>query len=203
MSNTAVGESLEIRLLDIEEIDERIMSWFNDDSLMQYYTNSKTAISFDTLVDAIKKGRQDGNNFTYGIYYKENGLCIGTLKIGPINHSHKISDLVVLIGDKNYHGRGLAIEAIRLGNTIAFEQHGIRKLFGGMYASNQSSVKAYIRAGWVIESILHGHYLNNGANEDRIEVGCFNPTVFSEEYIEKCRKLTLEEYLNQYAKSNH
>lgn len=199
MSNTAVGESLEIRLLEIEEIDERIMSWFNDDSLMLYYTNSKTAISYDTLVDAIKKGRQDGNNFTYGIYYKENGLCIGTLKIGPINHSHKISDLVVLIGDKNYHGRGLAIEAIRLGNTIAFEHHGIRKLFGGMYASNQSSVKAYIRGGWVIESILHGHYLNNELNEDRIEVGCFNPKLFSQEYVDQCRLLTLEEYLNQYS----
>jgi len=198
MSYKSIGENLGIRLLDIEEIDDRIMAWFQDDSLMQYYTNSKSTISYHSLVEAIKKGREDENNYTYGIYYKENGTCIGTLKIGTINKAHKISDLVVLIGDKNYHGRGLAIEAIRLGNEIAFEHHGIRKLFGGMYASNQSSVKAYIRAGWIIESILHGHYLNNDVNEDRIEVGCFNPTLFSAEYVEKCRMLTLDDYLSKY-----
>jgi hypothetical protein len=73
MNYKSIGENLGIRLLDIEEIDERIMAWFQDDSLMQYYTNSKSAISYHSLIEAIKKGREDETNYTYGIYLKENG----------------------------------------------------------------------------------------------------------------------------------
>jgi hypothetical protein len=36
MSYKSIGENLGIRLLDIEEIDDRIMAWFQDDSLMEF-----------------------------------------------------------------------------------------------------------------------------------------------------------------------
>ncbi len=199
MSSTE-SKNLTFKKINIEEIDERIMSWFKDENLMQFYTNSKSEITKEKLIESIKKGEEDGNNYTYCIYDKTTSLCIGTLKIGTINLTHMISDLVILIGDKNYHGKGLAIEAIQHGNQIAFSQHGIRKLYGGMYASNSSSVKAYVRSGWVIEGVLHGHYLNDGMNEDRIEVGCFNPKYFDAEYMHKSEYMSLEQYLETYAK---
>ena len=97
-----------------------------------------------------------------------------------MNRDHRISDLVVLIGDRRFHGKGLAVEAIRLGNGLGFREFGIRKLFGGMYETNQSSYKAYLRAGWVEEGRLKGQYLVAGQPIDRILVACFNPEFFPE-----------------------
>lgn len=193
-----VGKNLGIRILDPIDVTDEIMLWFNDATLMQYYTNSKNAISRNSLIDAIAKGRVEKNNFTYGIFDLSNDQCIGTLRLGPINLHHKISDLVVLIGNKNYHGKGLAIEAIELGNKAAFELHGLRKLFGGMYASNISSIKAYLRAGWIVEGIRKGQYWNNEKHEDRIEVACFNPQVFNEKYIKDATLTDLEHLLSIY-----
>ena len=175
------GSLLYLKKIKIEDITEDFMTWFSDDELMKYYTNSKTKITKESLLKSIEEGEKTGSSYTFGIFFKENNECIGTIKLGPINIIHKISDLVVLIGNKKYHGRGLAVEAIKLGNEIAFNYYDIRKLYGGMYESNISSIKAYTRAGWVIEGKLKGHYLENGLPMDRIEVGCFNPKYFKNE----------------------
>jgi len=192
------GNHIGIRKLSGDDISDAMMEWFQDEELMRYYTNSKQVITKEILLDAIHKGEADKNNFTYGIFDLESKMIIGTLRLGPINLHHKISDLVVLIGNKDFHGKGLAIEAIQLGNKIAFETHHLRKLFGGMYAPNKSSIKAYLRAGWIVEGIRKAQYWNNGKHEDRIEVGCFNPQLFNEEYINSCSVMNLEQVLIHY-----
>lgn len=174
----ATGDRIYLKKIEISEIDDRFMSWFSDESLMKYYTNSKNEITRESIINYILEGENNKTSYTYGIYEILSGRCIGTIKIGPINNTHKISDLVVLIGDKNYHNKGIATEAIKLGNGIAFNIHGIRKLFGGMYENNIASIKAYVNAGWVIEGKLRGHYFDNEIPIDRILVGCFNPKYF-------------------------
>lgn len=175
------------RELSPDEIDDRMLQWFEDEGLMKYYTNSKRKITKEILEDSIREGKRLGNNYTYAIFDKQTNQAIGTIKIGPINLAHRISDLVVLIGDRNFLGKGLGVESIKLGNEIAFTNHDIRKLFGGMYASNKASIKAYTRAGWIVEGLLSGHYEVDGKNEDRILVGCFNPKYFTSEEIENAK----------------
>lgn len=176
----ARGPRVYLRRLDLNEIDDTFMSWFSNEELMRYYTNSKKKITKDAIIEHILNGESFGTDFTYGIYDIATDKCIGTIKIGPINITHKISDLVALIGNTNYHGKGFASEAIALGNTVAFAEHDIRKLFGGMYETNIPSIKAYTKAGWIIEGRLRGHYIENGIPIDRILVGCFNPKYFGD-----------------------
>lgn len=181
-----LSERLHLIKFDEELLNNNILSWFQNPDLMKYYTNSKTPITKEILLNAIENGRIDENNFTYFIVHSESTEIIGTLKLGPINKHHKTSDLVALIGETGY-GKGIGTEAIKLGIRLAFEKYDIRKLFGGMYASNIGSIKAYTRAGWIVEGILHGHYLNNNKNEDRILVGCFNPRYFTANEIEDAK----------------
>lgn len=174
------GERLYLKEIEISEIDDKVMSWFENDELMKYYTNSKNKISKTVLIDAILKGKEQGNVITYGIYSLLNETLIGTIKLGPINFKQKTSDLVALIGNKDYLGKGYSVDAIKLGNELAFKHYDLRKLYGGMYMSNIPSIKAYRRAGWLVEGRLKGFYYNENKNEDRLLVGCFNPNYFSE-----------------------
>ncbi|SNR33172.1 MULTISPECIES: GNAT family N-acetyltransferase [Hymenobacter] len=174
------SEHLLLRSLRPTDVNEDFLSWFQDDGLMRFYTNSRQTHTRESLLGNIEQGIATGTTYVFAIVDKETQACIGTIKLGPINHDHKIADLVVLIGDRRFHGRGLAVEAIRLGNAIAFQEFNIRKLFGGMFETNQSSFKAYTRAGWVEEGRLKAHYLVDGHPVDRILVACFNPEVFPE-----------------------
>ncbi|UOQ51072.1 GNAT family N-acetyltransferase [Hymenobacter cellulosivorans] len=178
LSKSYTSERLLLRSLKPADIDDAFLSWFQDEDLMRFYTNSRQTHTRESLLQSIEQGIASGTVYVFAIIDRETDACIGTIKVGPINRDHKISDLVVLIGDRRFHGKGLAIEAIRLGNAIAFEEFGIRKLFGGMFETNQSSFKAYTRAGWVEEGRLKGHYLVDDKPVDRILVACFNPAFF-------------------------
>ena len=127
----------------------------------------------EKIVEELNKA-ETTQTYLYGIFTKKSNVCIGNVKIGPINLTHMTSDLVVLIGHTEFHGKGLASEAISIGNNIAFKKFSIRKLFGGMYESNVASIKAYTKADWVIEGKLKDHYMVDGKFEDRVLVACFN-----------------------------
>lgn len=179
---TFKGERIYLRKIEIADITDSVMEWFKDKELMEFYTNSDKTISEDSLVKSIK---EKANVITFGIFTNDKSTLIGTIKLGPINFTHRISDLVILIGNRNYLGRGLAVESLKLGNELAFEEYDIRKLYGGMFESHIASIKAYTRADWLIEGKLKGFYFKDDKNEDRILVSCFNPEYFSQSEIEE------------------
>ena len=51
-----------------------------------------------------------------------------------------------------------------------------------MYYDNIPSVKAYLRAGWIIEGVLKDHFLYEDKPQDRVLVACFNPSIFHQDY---------------------
>lgn len=173
--------------LTADDITDRVMEWFDDERQMKFYTNSKRKITKESLTASIEEGKKKGDNITFGIYDNTTSILFGTIKIGPMNHVHKISEVVVLIGDRSFLGIGLAVDAIKLGIKIAFEEFDIRRLIGGIYESNIASVKAYMAAGCIVEGRLKGYYLVNNKSEDRILVGCYNPKYFSAAEIQKIK----------------
>jgi len=76
------------------------------------------------------------------------------------------------------YGEGLATEAIRCGNKLAFDQFDIRKLSGDIYSGNIASVKCYKKAGWVEEARLKRLFIHEGKLMGHVIVSCFNPKYF-------------------------
>lgn len=173
------GGRIMLRELRPEDVNDTYLSWFQDSTVTEFLDSRR--ITKDDAINYMLLGRETRTYFMYAILAKDSGLHIGNLKIGPIQEMHGISDLVTVIGNREYWGKGLATEAIRLGSQVAFDVYGIRKLSGGIADGNIGSVKAYTKAGWVIEARLKGHHLINGEPRDRIVVSCFNPKFFPAE----------------------
>ena len=167
-----------LRPLEREDINDEYCSWYeNSDGHLNYYTGSGRRFERSTLISDFDEGIKSQRWFYY-LIQSEDGELVGNVKIGPIDNKNKTSDLVCMIGNRKFLGKGLATEAIKQANEIAFVRYDIRRLHGGMYVSNVSSIKAYTRAGWVIEGTFKGYYLLNGTPEDRVCVACFNPKYF-------------------------
>lgn len=169
-----------LRPLELKDINDEFVSWYqNHDRHLNYFTGSRRSFSRDDLLNWVS-GAKEKETYFFLILFGD-GTRIGTIKIGPIDRENKTSDLVCLIGNRDYLGRGLAKEAIALGNKVAFEELDIRRLHGGMFDKNIASIKAYTGAGWKIEGRMRGYYLVEGEPMDRICVVCFNPAYFSVE----------------------
>ena len=175
----SVQNGIAIRLMHESDINERYLSWFKD-AEVTHYLDSKN-LSFDDALTYYRSGKETGKRFQFAVCDASSGLHIGSVKLGDIDFKSRISDLVTVIGEKNYWGKGVATLAIRMASQLAFDNFNIRKLSGGIASSNIGSVKAYTAAGWVIEAILHSHHLlQNGQINDRIIVSCFNPLEMSD-----------------------
>lgn len=178
------SERLLLKELEEKHIDDRYLSWFQDDRVTEFLEAKH--LTKQSVIDYLRHGKETNTYYMYAIISKDSSKHIGNLKVGPIDWKHRISDLVTVIGDRDYWGKGLATEAIKLGNRIAFEIHDLRKLSGGMYSDNIASIRCYLKADWIVEAVLQGHYILNGKILDRVCVSCFNPKYFD---FKKIRKL--------------
>jgi RimJ/RimL family protein N-acetyltransferase len=161
-----------LRPLEEADIDDRYVAWFADSTVTRYLASRNfTAAESKTYLRA---GRESRRYFLYAVCLKETDAHIGNVQIGPVNWAHGVADLVTVIGDKVFWGRGFAAEAIRLGSRVAFEVYGIRKLHGAILADNTGSIKAYTRGGWTIEGRLRDHHLVDGVPMATVLVSCFN-----------------------------
>jgi len=169
----ARGQKIFLRELMHEDIDERYLSWFRDSVVTQFL--SARNLTRQDVIDYIEEGRRNGTYHMLAVCDATSGLHIGNVKIGPIDRANGTSDLVTVIGDRGFWGKGLATEAIALASQLAFDVHGIRKLCGSIISDNVGSIKSYTRGGWHIECVRPRQYLINGSLQDEVFVGCFNP----------------------------
>ncbi len=170
------GGRVYLRPIEKADVSEEYVSWFQD-TVVTAFLESKN-LNQEAILQYIETGKRTGSYHMYAVCFKENDKHIGNLKLGPINQRHKTSDLVTVIGDTAYWGKGLATEAVRIGNRIAFDELDLRKLSGGIYADNLGAVKSYTKAGWVVEGRLAGQVTLDGKVLDEILISCFNPKYF-------------------------
>ena len=169
----ARAKGIFLRLMQESDVTERYLTWFRDDEVTKYLESKH--ITAEEALEFLRWGKRTQRRFIYAICLEENGLHIGNVKIGDIQRRSMLSDLVTVIGDRDWWGKGIAATAIRLGTEIAFSTYGIRKLNGGIESGNIGSLKAYLRAGWVQEAVLHAQYGDGDGLHDRLVVSCFNP----------------------------
>lgn len=170
------GGRVYLRQLTPRDINETYLSWFRDPDVTHFLDARN--LTYDDVASYMVEGRESGLHVMYGIIAKDTDKHIGNVKIGPINWKHGTAGLVTFIGEKNYWGKGIAREAIKIGIRLAFDLHGLRKLSDGVAEGNIGSEKAYCAAGFIVEGRMTGHHLINGEARDRIVISCFNPKYF-------------------------
>lgn len=94
-----------IRLLSKSDITERYLSWFKNDLVTRFLDVRN--LSREKVLNYIPNGHDTGSYYIYVICLMCNDLHIGNIKIGPIKRKDGISDLVTVVGDDLYWGKGV------------------------------------------------------------------------------------------------
>jgi ribosomal-protein-alanine N-acetyltransferase len=169
-----------LREVRLSDVNERYLSWMNDSAVNQFLETRFVPQSLDSIADFVKRmtGRQDEPFFA--ICTVDGQEHIGNIKIGPINYRHRHADVSLLIGEKQYWGKGYATEAIGLITRFGFEVLNLNKLEAGCYEQNEGSARAFEKCGYSREGLLRGHLYLNGR-----ETNCIRLGLRSAEYFER------------------
>jgi len=148
-----------IRPLRLIDINKNYISWFSDLKVTEYLEAKNITIKDSKKY--LKNGILKQNYYIYAICDKKTAEHIGNIKIGPIRRFDGVSDLVTVIGNKNYWGKGVATEAIKIIVKKSFSESGIRKFCASIDSNNKGSLNAYQSAGFKVEAKLTNYFCRN------------------------------------------
>ncbi len=167
------GDIIFLRRLSEDDVTEDYVRWMNDTEINQYL-ESRFSVHSKESIKLFIRSVSNETNYQFGIFVKKTGRHIGNIKVGGINLTHKYGDIGFIIGEREYWGKGIATEAIRLATEFAFNTLGLHKLWGGAYAPNIGSIKAFLKNGYEQEGIKRSQFLCGDKYVDVIIFGKIN-----------------------------
>ncbi len=108
----------------------------------------------------------DPAKMVFAVLWRENGAHIGNTGLYHIDLLHRRAEFWVLIGDRDYQGRGAGFEALTLMQTFAFEHLNLNRLYLHVGSDNVPAVRLYAKAGFTREGTLRQHYHIDGRDVD-------------------------------------
>ena len=177
------GKKVDLRPIRASDINPTYLSWLNDAEVTKHIETGQFPVSkqdLDAFYRHIKKSKTD---VMFAIIERKTGLHIGNIKLGGINWVHRYADLGIMIGNKQYWGKGCGSEACTLLLEYAFNRLNLNKVFLGIYATFTSAIKAYQKAGFKIEGKLKNMLVIDGKYTDKVLMG-----ILSSEYNQQISK---------------
>jgi len=115
------GRRIYLKTLTRKNATKEYCGWLNSPKVNQYLETRKATIA--GLKKYIEEKNRNPNCLFLGIFFKENqkpcarnfvsvwGRHIGNIKLEPIDFEDRKATIGILIGNKDYWGRGIATEA--------------------------------------------------------------------------------------------
>ena len=165
------NKKINLRRLQPNDVTHEYVDWMNDSEINKYLESRHVVHSLDSIKAFVEAMSYDKSNFLFGIFCNKTSLHIGNIKLGPIDYRYLRAEIGLIVGNKNYWGKGIATEAILTVCKFAAEKLKLRKVEAGCYSSNFGSKKAFEKAGFEVEGLLRGHFYCNGTSEDCLRLG--------------------------------
>jgi [ribosomal protein S5]-alanine N-acetyltransferase len=167
----AKGRKLYLRPLERTDLTERYQSWLNDPDVTLYMEAGVFPTTLQQLEKYYQEVTSSPNQVILAVIHQKSDLHIGNVKLGPINWVHRRAALGILIGDKEFWGRGLGTEAVCLAVEYGFYRLNLHRIGLGVFEEHKSAVRCYQKVGFKIEGHLREDVFRDGQYKNGLWMG--------------------------------
>ena len=168
---TDLALSVTLDDLRVEHVGPEYHAWLNNSEVMRFLEARFRAHSIDDIRAYVNEMYASKTDHVWRILCE--GRHVGNVKLAGINLRHRRAALSLLIGDRGIWGQGVATQAINLATAEAFKKHDLFKIFSGFYAANVASIRAFEKAGYIVEATLRGNRCLDGEMVDEVLMARF------------------------------
>ena len=167
------GKRILLQRVSMDDVGAEYLSWLNDDDVTRGLDTISKPYTLEMLQQYISDVVKNENTYMFMVIDKESKKRIGTAKIHNINKTNNTCNLGLMIGDKNFWGKGYGQDAYNTAIEFAFSGLGIRKIWEMAHATNVASLSMCKKAGFQIEGVLKEQVLSEGKYVDKVLLGLF------------------------------
>ncbi len=152
-----------IRVIDFtsEHITKDYISWLNDKEVVKYSEQRHVSHNFDTVTKYFYE-KQNSNDYFLAIeIFNKEWTHIGNIGVS-VDKSNNIADISILIGNKNFWGKGIALIAWKLVLDYLLENIKFRLVTAGTMEINEPMLKIINRSEMKIDATLPARFNFNG-----------------------------------------
>ena len=161
-----------LRSLTKDDINSQYLSWMNDPEITRYTASRNRHNNYQSLLAYLGK-HDNRTSFQLGIFVGDGELNIGNFSIICDLHN-LIGRTNVLIGDKEWWGTGIVLQARALILEFLFLHMGIYKVCGTPLSKNRPAIFNYQKQGFTVEGVERDQVLlGDGSRSDVIHFAMF------------------------------
>lgn len=173
----AKSEVIETERLIIEpfgekHLSERYVGWLNDPEVVRFSEQRFRTHTLESCLAYMNSFEGTPNYFWACVTREPNIEHIGNIN-AYVDTRNKVGDVGVLIGEKNYWGKGYGLEVFVAVTNYLFRENHVRKVTAGTVAANTGMVRIMEKAGMKEDGRRIRHVLLDGQEFDVIYAALF------------------------------
>ncbi|MEK4251868.1 GNAT family N-acetyltransferase [Paenibacillus sp. FSL W7-1287] len=166
-----IGDRIALREYRISDLDS-ISQWVNDpeitNTLSDVFLYPHSRNESETYLNVIMEGKSSTKSFV--IAEKDSLEYIGQIDLFNLDWKNRFAVMAIVIGKKEYLGKGYGSEAIRVLQKFAFEELNLNRIELDVYDYNARAYKCYLKCGFKEEGRMRQKLFKNGRYRDVIRM---------------------------------
>jgi RimJ/RimL family protein N-acetyltransferase len=161
-----VGESIYLRGIEASDLTADYQSWFNDAEVCQFNSHHRFPNYPEAMADYYNRVIKSNNHLVLAIVDKQTDTHIGNIALQDINLIDRSAEFAIVVGDKNFWGRGVGKEAGKLIVGHGFNALNLQRIYCGTSADNLGMQKLADYLGFKQEGVARQALFKDGAYRD-------------------------------------
>lgn len=158
--------------------DPAYYRWLCDREVVRFIGRSELlkGIPFEEAKRYVEQLWENSYCHFFAVHDSTNGNFIGTAKVNfssEEGRAHGIADIGIMLGERDYWGRGLSVDVLRSVSAYAFDQLKARKLTAGAFSVNEPVIRAFLRIGFRVDGRARQQLLVDDGYCDHVLMSCF------------------------------
>ncbi|HKF29125.1 MAG TPA: GNAT family protein [Candidatus Binataceae bacterium] len=168
------GKLVRLRGYEMSDLDT-VTKWLNDEEVTQFLGSGLLSYPVSSIAER-KFIEQFGlsessTEKTFAVETLADGRLIGTLGLHGIDWINRHSALGIIIGDRQYWGRGYGTDAMLVLMRLAFDKLNLHRLWLHVYDFKTRAIASYQKCGFRREGVLREQRLFGRKYHDTVVMG--------------------------------
>jgi ribosomal-protein-alanine N-acetyltransferase len=165
---SVLGQKIDLIPFDQQFVGQRYLSWVHDQEVTKYLIQPSKKLTLQDLQEYVEILKASPDDYFFAIVYQELNLHIGNLRVGPISWDNSDTRFGIMIGDKNFYGKGLATEALELTLKFVFTILKLKKFTLEVPSLNIAACKVYEKIGMKIIGNKKNGFIRDDITSDML-----------------------------------
>lgn len=143
--------------------------WLRDPEVIEYSLSAFQTMKTNQQIDHwFATVLQSDRDFNLGIFLEETNELVGYAGISGISKTNYSGEYFILIGEKNYWGKGVGTATTQQIVSLGFTTLQLNRIMLTVSEWNSGGIKAYSKAGFTEEGRLRQAACRQGVFHDKI-----------------------------------